>query len=162
MNISFEKFAEEHRISVMDIFNYYIENSFAAYPDKALDYEFFNKIIENTKGYPAYAIKTEGLIIGFCYLSAYNPFPSFKRTAQITYFISHDFKGMGIGTLALKRLEDDARNIGVEIILAHISSLNTESIEFHLKNGFKECGRFENIITKLNRRFDIIWMQKNI
>ena len=162
MAISFESLAEEHRIPVMDIFNYYIENSFAAYPDKTLGYEFFDKITDNTKGYPAYAIKSEEKIIGFCYLSAYNPLPSFKKTAQITYFIANDFIGKGIGTLALKRLEDDARNVGVDVLLAHISSLNSESIKFHLKNGFRECGRFENIITKHNRSFDIIWLQKNI
>ena len=162
MNISFETMSEKHRIPIMDIYNYYIENSFSAYPDKKFNYDFYNKIIEKIEGYPSYAIKVEEKIVGFCYLSAYNPLSSFSETAQITYFISKDYKGKGIGKIALKKLEEDAKRINIKIILAHISSLNLESIAFHLKNGFKECGRFKKIIKKQNKNFDIIWMQKSI
>jgi L-amino acid N-acyltransferase YncA len=162
MNISFEPMSEEHRIPIMDIYNYYIENSFSAYPDKAFNYDFYNRFIENTKGYPAYAIKVEEKVVGFCYLSAYNPLSSFRETAQITYFISADYKGKGIGKIALKKLEEEAKRIDIKIILAHISSINHESIAFHLRNGFKECGKFEKIIKKRNENFDIIWMQKYI
>lgn len=33
------------RESVMDIFNYYIENSFSAYPERKLPYEFFDTFL---------------------------------------------------------------------------------------------------------------------
>ena len=55
---------------------------------------------------------------------------------------------MTIGTMALKRLEQDALQVGIKTILANISSINTRSIDFHKKNGFVECGRFQKIITK--------------
>lgn len=82
MNISFEQLSEKHRFSIMDIFNYYIENSFSAYSDNVFDYDFYNKFIENTKGFPAYAIKVEEETVGFCYLSPYNPLSSFRETPQ--------------------------------------------------------------------------------
>jgi len=162
MNISFEPLSEQHRIAVIDIFNYYIENSLSAYPEKAVDYSFYQKILENTKGYPAYAIKVNEGIAGFCYLSAYNPHSSFNETAQITYFISKEYTGKGIGETALKKLEEAAKAKGIKIILAHIASLNEKSIAFHNRNGFKECGRFAKIIKKRNTCFDIVWMQKEI
>ena len=160
MDISFEPMSERHRIPIIDIYNYYVENSFAAYPEEKAGYDFYNKFLEKVKGYPAYAIAIKKTVIGFCFLSAYNALPSFNETAQITYFIDKDHKGKGIGKMALEKLEDDARRAGIRVILAHISSLNEESIAFHLKKGFKECGRFEKIIRKQNRVFDIIWMQK--
>ncbi|MDO9679655.1 MAG: N-acetyltransferase family protein [Bacteroidales bacterium] len=160
MNLIFEELSVIHRIPVMDIYNYYIENGFSAYPERQFSYDFFDKFLEMTKGYPAYAINLDGNIVGFCYLSAYNPHSTFKETAQITYFISKEFTGKGIGKIALKKLEDEARKMNIKVILAHISSLNDASIEFHLKQGFKECGRFQKIIKKNDVLFDIIWMQK--
>ena len=152
----------KHRKGIIDIFNYYIENSFSAYPDSKVSYEFYDKLLEITKDYPAYAIKLKDKIVGFCFLRAYNPFPTFDETAEITYFIDKDFKGKGIGKNALNKLENEARKKGIKTILADISSLNQESLIFHRNSGFKECGRFENIIRKKEKQFDIIWMQKMI
>ncbi len=69
---------------------------------------------------------------------------------------------MTIGTMALKRLEQDALQVGIKTILANISSINTRSIDFHKKNGFVECGRFQKIITKKGTPLDIVWMQKSL
>jgi len=70
--------------------------------------------------------------------------------------------GKGIGTKALKLLEEDGRNMGIKQILANISSYNEQSIEFHRKNGFLECGRFLNIGKKNGNNFDVVWMEKEI
>ena len=50
METHFEPMGEEHRMDVIDIFNYYIENGFAAYPDNKLPYEFYDMFIIITKG----------------------------------------------------------------------------------------------------------------
>ncbi len=161
MQVDFLPMSMDHCKGAMDIYNYYVENSLAAYPDKAMPYEFFGKFIEITKGYPAYTIFSEDEIIGFCFLRAHNPLPTFKECAEITYFIKHDFTGKGVGKLALDKLESEAREIGIKTILASISSENIQSLSFHENNGFRQCGRFEKIITKHGKQFDIIWMQKN-
>lgn len=164
MNYQFELLAETHRIPVIDIYNYYIQNSYAAYPENKVPYEFFDLMFEKTKGYPAYAIKKNisGKIVGFCYLKGYHPFPVFKETAEITYFIAPLEVGNGLGKKALQLLEEEGKVMGITQILASISSLNDQSLGFHKKNGFKECGRFNRIIKKNGVAFDIIWMQKEI
>jgi len=35
-------------------------------------------------------------------------------------------------------------------------------IEFHLKNGFRECGRFMKVGRKFGEDFDVVWMQKQL
>lgn len=162
MEFVFEQMSLEHSKDILDIFNYYIDNSYSAYPDKKMPYEFFNKFIEMTKDYPAFTIKMNEKIVGFCFLRAYNPFPTFKECAEITYFIEKDFTGKGIGNIALEKLEYEARKKGIKTILASITSENHNSINFHKKNGFKECGRFEKIFKKKEKQLDIIWMQKMI
>ncbi|RPH33431.1 MAG: N-acetyltransferase family protein [Bacteroidales bacterium] len=164
MNYSFEPLVESHRIPVIDIYNHYIENGFAAYPEKKVPYEFFDNFLEKTKGYPAFSILNDSTksILGFCFLKPYHPFPVFKETVEITYFIEPIEVGKGIGKKALQLLEDKGRIMGIKQILASISSLNEQSIAFHRKNGFKECGRFHRIINKNGIRFDIVWMQKEL
>lgn len=164
MDIKFERMAVEHGKEVMEIFNYYIEYSFAAYPDSKLPDEFYGRFLEMTRSYPAYVIKKEDStkVIGFCFLRAYNPFLVFKQTAEISYFISKDEVGKGIGTRALGILERDAKRLGIKVLLANISSKNTSSIIFHEKNGFTECGRFNGIGEKLGQIFDQVWVQKCI
>jgi L-amino acid N-acyltransferase YncA len=162
MEIDFEKMSVGHRKDIMDIFNYYVENTFSAYPETILPYEFYEKFLEVTKDYPAYSIKIKEKIIGFCFLRAYNPFPTFRECAEITYFIHKDYTGMAIGKVALDKLEMEAKMKGIKTLLASIASENNQSIAFHKKNGFKECGRFEKIIKKKGKQYDLIWMQKII
>jgi phosphinothricin acetyltransferase len=164
MNILFKPMTQEHALEVMDIFNYYIKNSYAAYPESPLPVEFFMKVLEMTKGYPAFVIQDTdtNTIRGFCFLRAYNPFPTFHETAEITYFLRHSDVGKGMGKKALERLEEEAKRRGIKNILANISSENEHSIQFHLKNGFRECGRFHQIGRKNGKSFDVVWMEKAI
>jgi len=162
MEVLFKPMADEDRKEIIDIYNYYIENSFSAYSDTIVPYSFFDRFLERTQNYPAFSIMVNDKIAGFCFLRAYNPFPTFNECAEITYFIHKDYTGKGIGRMALDKLEEEARLKGITTILASIASENYESLVFHQKNGFVECGRFKRIIKKMNKRFDIIWMQKMI
>lgn len=162
MKIEFEFLSEEHRHDFMDIFNYYAENSFAAYPENKMPYTFFDIFLENAKKYPAYVIKQEGSseVIGYCQLRAYIQLPTFKETAEVSYFIKKDDVGQGIGPQVLSRLEDDAKKLGIKNLLASVVSLNERSLQFHRKHGFHECGCFAGVGKKFGEVFDIIWMQK--
>lgn len=152
-----------HRKPVIDIFNYYIENGFAAYPEATLGYEFFDRFLEMSKGYPAVVAKAEtGEVIGFGFLHAHHPASTFKRTAEITYFVLPGHTRRGVGGAMLQHLVEKARKLGVDCLLASISSRNLESLEFHRKHGFKQRGRFKEIGRKFGEDFDVVWMQKRI
>lgn len=161
-DVTFEKLSDDHRTSVMDIFNFYIENDFSAYPEEKLNYDYYDNFLTISNKYPALVIKVKEKVVGFCFLNSYNPSSSFKETALITYFIDKDFKGKGIGKKALKKLEIEAEKIGIKNILANIASVNEESLAFHSNNGSVKCGEFKNIIKKSNKEFNIIWMQKKL
>ena len=160
----FERLGEQHRKPVIDIFNYYIENTFAAYPESRVGYDFFDRFLQLTEGYPAIAIRADSTeeIIGFALLRAHNPLPVFSRTAEISCFIKAGYTGKGIGGEAVDCLMKEANRLGIDSILANISSLNEGSIRFHGKNGFRECGRLERVGKKFGRDFDIVWMQRTL
>ncbi len=162
MNYSFEQMSEENGNDVIGIFNYYAENTFYAYPENKLPVQFYSRFLDIAKTYPAFVIKCENQIIGFCLLRPYNPFPVFKETAEVSYFIKKEYIGKGIGTAVLKKLEESALNIGIKRLLADISSENEPSIQFHKKKGFYKCGHFKNAGKKFDRYFDVIWMEKEL
>ena len=161
MEYSISPLSPADRKAIIDIFNYYVENSFAAYPEQTLSYEAFDMFLNMSNGFPRGSVKDQhGTTVGFGMLHAHNPLPTFAHTAEVSYFIHPDYTGKGLGKLLLSFLEASAVDQGITIILANISSLNPSSIRFHQKNGFRECGRFKKVGKKRGQEFDTIWMQK--
>ena len=149
------------REPVIDIFNYYVENSVAAYPETKVSYEFFDMLLKMSYGYPTVAVRDErGRVIGFGMLRVHNRLTTFSQVAEITYFIRPEHTGKGVGTCILEYLIEEAKKKNITSILASISSRNERSIAFHEKNGFRECGRFQNIGIKRGEVFDVVWMQR--
>lgn len=152
-----------HGPAVIDIFNHFVTHSFAAYPDQPVPHEFFGRFQQMTQGYPAFVATVDlGQVVGFGFLRPFHPASTLSRTAEVTYFISPEFTKRGIGTALLKRLSDEAILRGIDLLVASISSKNEESIAFHRKNGFRECGRFERAGRKNDQDFDIVWMQRRL
>ncbi|MFA4849882.1 MAG: N-acetyltransferase family protein [Methanoregula sp.] len=148
---------------VIDLFNYYVEQSFAAYPEQKVPYDYFSIFLESCRNYPSVISKTpDGSVAGFGLLRAHNPMPAFRHTAEITYFIRPDLTGKGLGSQMLNYLETAGKTQQIATILASISSLNERSIRFHEKHGFTECGRFVKVGIKNGVVFDTVWMQKFI
>jgi phosphinothricin acetyltransferase len=149
------------REEVIDIFNHYVENSFAAYPERKVPYEFFDLFLQSTVGYPTAVAKNKSkTILGFGMLRPYSPMPTLAGTAEITYFVRPECTGKGLGSTMLEYLLTEAREKGLHCILASISSLNEGSVRFHSQHGFSECGRFREVGKKCGKNFDILWMQK--
>lgn len=163
MEYSIGLISSEDRESIIDIFNYYVENSFAAYPEEKLPYQAFDMFLRMSQGYPTGSIRDRnGRIVGFGMLRTHNSMPTFSQTAEVTYFIHPDHTGKGLGKMLLGFLEKGAVEKGITNILANISSFNSRSIEFHKQNGFVECGRFEKVGKKNGQEFDTVWMQKSL
>jgi L-amino acid N-acyltransferase YncA len=153
----------EDRYAVIDIFNYYIKNSFAAFPETEVGYGFFDLLKNASQGYPFYVMAGDAdEPLGFGLLHSYHPFPVFSRAAEATYFIRPEHARNGMGTELLKRLVQAATARGIDTLLASISSRNEASLRFHSKNGFRICGRLERIGRKNGQEFDVVWMQKFI
>lgn len=163
MDFSLEPVSIEDGKAIIDIFNHYVENTFAAYPEDKVPYEFFGLFMNVSQGYPFLVAKDgEGKVLGFGLLRPHNPMPAFSRTAEITYFLAPERTRKGIGGMMLDRLLAEAGEMGITSILASISSLNPGSLTFHKKHGFQECGRFVGIGRKKGREFDVVWMQRMV
>lgn len=163
MDYTFERMTEKDVKAAAEIFDYFALNSFAVYSEEKKGKEFFESMKETMKRYPFYVIKAEDeKIVGFGSLRPYSPGKAFERAGMLTYFILPEHTKKGLGKKLLSILTEDAIELKIDTLLAHISSLNGASLAFHLKNGFKECGRFKRVGKKFDRDFDVVWMQRFI
>lgn len=161
--IRFSPVSEKDGEEIIELFNYYIEHSFAAFPEQKVPQEFFSYFFETCRHYPSVVARLpDGTLAGFGLLRAHNPMPAFRHTAEITYFVRPDMTGKGLGSKMLQHLEAAGKEQGVTTILADISSLNEGSIRFHTQQGFSPCGRFFQVGIKKGVVFDTVWMQKFI
>lgn len=111
-------------------------------------------------GYAFYVIENNVLLAGFSVLRPLLPFTTLSKTATISTFIENRFRHKGYGKMLLQEIESAATKRGISLLLANILSENKESMNFHSKHGFTECGRFHNAGVKFNIHFDMVWMEK--
>lgn len=149
------------RQAVTDVFNYFVENSFAAYPTSKVSPVFYDHIARNRSNYPFYVIE-DGChrVVGFGLLQPHHPADGLRRTGELTYFLLPEASRQGIGSRLLGLFEDAARLMGIDTVVASVSSLNNVSIGFHRKHGFVECGRLRKVGFKFEEDFDVVWFQK--
>ncbi len=134
---------------ITDIFNHFVENSHAAYPEEPVDNGFFQAKHLKAPDYPFTVAALGDEVVGFAYLAPFQPVPTMRRSAMLTYFIHPDHTGRKLGGRFLDFLMEEGKRLGVTNFLAHISSANHGSIRFHEKHGFAECGRFSRSASRV-------------
>ncbi len=154
---------ERHRKNVIDILNYYIQSTTAAFRDKTVDYGHFDNFLDKESVYQGYAIKNESdAVVGFCTLEPFKNIVPFQTTAEVMYFIEREYIGKGIGTKTLRKLEDEAKRLGIRKLIVDITDDNETSLDFHTRNGFREYGRLKKCWKKFGKDLGIVYMEKDI
>jgi phosphinothricin acetyltransferase len=151
---------EGDREAVMRIFNHYAAASFAAYPEGPVPPQFFGPLTEGAVS--AVVLENAGDVAGFGLLKPFLPFPVFRRTGMLTYFLAPGSVGKGLGSRLLERLAADARKAGMTILVANMSSRNEASIRFHTRHGFTAAGNLAGVGEKFGEPFGIVWMQRAV
>jgi L-amino acid N-acyltransferase YncA len=160
MNILFRDVQDTDGPAVVSILNYFVLNSFASYSEKEMGPDVFTRFRNVARVF--LMLEVDDQPVGFGLIQEYNAFSNFKHTGVLTYFILPQFTGKGLGTQMLNRLLETAKEKEITNLVAHISSKNQQSLRFHEKHGFTECGRLKEIGIKFNQPFDIVWVQKKL
>ena len=151
---------ESDREAVMRIFNHYAATSFAAYPDGPLPPQFFVPLREGSVS--AIVLEGDGGITGFGLLKPFLPFPVFRKSGMLTYFLAPEATGKGLGIRLLEQLTLDAKKQGMTMLVANMSSKNEASIRFHKRHGFSEAGNLAAVGEKFGEPFGVLWMQRTV
>lgn len=170
--VRFRPAADGDETPLAAIFNYYVEHTLAAFPERPVSVDAMHELLLQGASLAVLTVTVEDgppeapggpateNVAGFGLLRPHSRFSTFDHAAEIAAFLAPERTGLGLGRALYDRLMDQARRLGVCRILACISALNPASLRFHAALGFRECGRFPGVMRKAGLEVDIVWMIK--
>jgi phosphinothricin acetyltransferase len=152
--------------SMVEIYNYYIQNSVVTFDMEAMalkDWSEKYKWITDL-GLPFIVAESpSGQIIGFAYVAPWRQKAAFKRTVEDSIYLRPAAIGKRVGTKLLTVLLEEAKAVGVKEVVAVISDKGAEaSIALHERFGFKHQGHLGKVGFKFGRWLGTVLMQKSL
>jgi len=101
--------------------------------------DWFNKFDDSH--YPIYVATINDEVVGYATLSPYrNGREALQKVAEISFYITYNSIGKGIGSALVQHIIDDCKRVNKETLLAILLDVNTASIKLLQKFNFKEWG----------------------
>ena len=123
--------------------------------------EWFRK--HDGKGHPVYVAEIDNTVIGFAYIDSYRPGrAALKQTAEISYFVDKNYRGMGAGKKLIEFVESQCNNFGIKTLFAIIIDTNEASIKLIEKCGYKKWGHLPKIAIFDNTEVGHLYYGKRI
>lgn len=140
--ISIRPLNENDWVSVSNIYSEGIATGLATFETNVPDWQVWNnKHIESCRLVAVF----NNNVIGFAVLSQVSKREVYKGVAEVSVYVSNDFKGRKIGETLLKQLIKESEEKGFWTLQAGIFSENITSINLHKKFGFRVVGIREKI-----------------
>ncbi len=96
--------------------------------------------------YPVYVLEEQGVIRGWCSLSAYRPGrAALLGTAEISYYVASAARGQGVGTALVRHAVNEAPGLGKRVLFGILLERNTASIRLMTRCGFELWGRLPDV-----------------
>lgn len=104
----------------------------------------------------------DGDILGHAHFFPFRSGPGYRFTAEHTIHLVPAAQGQGIGRQLMQALEEKAKQAGIHVLIASVSSANPDAIAFHAALGYAETARMPELGCKWGRWLDTIFMQKTL
>ncbi len=153
------RYAEEKDIeSLLNIYNYEVENGFATFDLNSKSFEQWEQWFRchNIDNHPLIVWDEDGTAVGYASLSSYREKEAYKSTVELSVYVDSAFRGRGIGTALMKEIIEIARqDESIHTVVSVITSDNEDSIRLHEKLGFDYCGTIPQVGVKFGRMLGI-------
>ena len=140
--------------AITDIYNPFITHTTVTFETEPVSVdEMRRRIVTLSADYPYYVYEHQGQVLG---LHAWKPRAAYARTLEVTIYLAPEAQGHDVGRSMISRLVADARQLGVQALIACITEENTHSMAFHRAMGFKQVSHFESVGYKFGRMLDVV------
>jgi L-amino acid N-acyltransferase len=109
---------------------------------------------------PVLVAEREGSFAGFAYLSLCSEKSGWRFSREDTIYIDPAFRGQGVGDVLLGALLERAQSLGLNHIVASITSTNEASLSLHAKHRFTVIGTQRQAGFKFGEWRDTTLMQR--
>ncbi|RZJ71022.1 GNAT family N-acetyltransferase [Flavobacterium sp.] len=146
---------------VLDIVNHAIAHTTANYNYDPQTIEaqlqWFGE--KQQKTFPVFVADHDGKVVGFSTYGTFREKTGYRFTVEHSVYVADGFSGKGIGRKLLETLIAKAKEQGFHTMIGGIDASNEDSIAFHRKFGFVECGVIRESAFKFDRWLDLLFMQ---
>lgn len=150
-------------VQITAIYNYYIKNSTATFHKNEISPEGMKEILfDGDPRFPSFAILDGEELCGYCLITRYKKREAYDTTGELTVYLKPGCEKKGIGSFAVRQLEETAVQNGFHTLLAGICAENTGSIRLFSKLGYEKCAHFREVGMKFGRLLDTVYYQKMI
>ncbi|WP_412519415.1 N-acetyltransferase family protein [Staphylococcus simulans] len=96
--------------------------------------------------------------IGYASLNHFYGRPAYDETAEISIYLDQHIRGKGIGTKVMKRLEQEAKALGIHYLTGYVFAQNIPCNKLFEKQGYVLWGELPQIAHIDDARLDLnIW-----
>ncbi len=161
MNINIRNASDNDVESILKIVNHAITNTTANYnyePQTIVDQmKWFRSKMELKL--PVIVAEVDNQVVGFGTYGMFREKIGYQFTVEHSVYVSPGLIGKGIGKMILPELIKLAKADGLKVMVGGIDAENIDSIEFHKKFGFVECGVIKKAGYKFERWLDLMFVQ---
>ncbi len=146
--------------AIAAIYNHYIFNSTATFDTEPKSVEERERwIAEREPRHPVFVAEREGRVIGWAAISRYRERPAYVHTAEVAVYMDVDERGAGVGGRLLGRLIDEARSLGLHVLVSQIVAGNEASLKMTERLGFERVGVLREVGRKFGTWLDVVILE---
>ncbi|MBW8352104.1 GNAT family N-acetyltransferase [Bacillus sp. IITD106] len=147
--------------SIMEIYNQGIEDRIATLETEAKDISYMVDWFKQHQNRYSVVVAEEGnKIIGWASLNPYNNRCAYDGVADISVYISKEYRGKGVGGKLLSTLEIKAEEHNFHKLVLFTFPFNRLGQGLYKKMGFREVGVFKNQGILDGEFVDVMAMEK--
>jgi phosphinothricin acetyltransferase len=147
---------ENDSAAILDIYNYYIENTVITFEEKALSLPEMKERIKKISGkYPYIVREDDGEVTGYAYANTWRERAAYRYSAEISIYLKNGCQGKGRGMELLEKLLEEIRKTSLHVLVSGIALPNERSVRLFEKFGFRKIGHHHEIGFKEDRWVDV-------
>jgi L-amino acid N-acyltransferase YncA len=104
---------------------------------------------------PLWVYEADGAVQAWCSIKSFYGRPAYNSTIEIGIYIDEQYRQHGVGSKLLLHAIAEAKQLGIQTILAFIFANNIGSIHFFRKYGFVEYGLLPSVAYIDNAPIDL-------
>ncbi len=147
------------------IYNYYIEKTpitFDVVPTTVAERRAWLETFGHDGPHRLFVAETGGRVEGFASSHAFRAKAAYATTVETSVYLDPDAVGRALGTRLYAALFDALNDADLHRAVAGITLPNEPSIALHDRFGFDRVGVFREVGRKLDRYWDVLWMEKSL